>query len=196
MLLTKFKPWWHFLNMSSKSRKFVTEIIGDWHLLPKLICCPTINVGSCWISLKLEFWKKSKSKVNWPFARLKSCSRVELETVLSLVGFQTDSDWSVLLSNQRSSWNQPFINGVNCGIFALKFPFDIRDGYNQIIDSTSLDFHLVLKYVIITPSLRNHLKRSLINLQCKRSDFLRNSRSFHILLIRRSSWPPGHFLLA
>ena len=105
MLVTKFKPWWHFLNMSSKSRKFVTEIIGDWHLLPKLICCPTINVGSCWISLKLEFWKKSKSKVNWPFARLKSCSRVELETVLSLVGFQTDSDWSVLLANQRSSWN-------------------------------------------------------------------------------------------
>ena len=141
--------------------EYVTQISkichrNNLHLLPKLICCPTINVGSCWISLKLEVWKKSKSKLNWPFARLKSCSRVELETVLSLVGFQTNSDWSVLLSNQRSSWNQPFINGVNCGIFTLKFPFDIRNGHDQIINSTSLDFHFVLNYVIITSSLRHH----------------------------------------
>ena len=86
MSVTKFKSWWHLWNLLSK-QIFVTKIICE-NLLPKLICCPTINDGSCWISLKLEVWKKSKSKVNWPFARLKSCSRVELETVLSFTGYK------------------------------------------------------------------------------------------------------------
>ena len=152
MSVTKFKSWWHLWNLLSK-QIFVTKIICE-NLLPKLICCPTINDGSCWISLKLEVWKKSKSKVNWPFARLKSCSRVEHETVLSSIWFKIDFDWLMVVANQRSTWNRPFINGVNCGIFTLKFSFDIRNGHDQIINSTSLDFHFVLNYVIITPSLR------------------------------------------
>ena len=162
MSVTKFKSWWHLWNLLSK-QIFVTKIICE-NLLPKLICCPTINDGSCWISLKLEVWKKSKSKVNWPFARLKSCSRVELETVLSFTGYKLVLIGQRYLpirvnnvgANQRSIWNRPFINGVNCGIFTLKFPFDIRNGHDQIINSTSLDFHFVLNYVIIRPSLHHH----------------------------------------
>ena len=151
MLVTKFKSWWHFLNMSSKSRKFVTERI--------LALTSKVNLLSdhkCWILLNFsEIGSLEKVKIK---SKLTICS-IEIMfqswTRNSLIfSWVSNSSWLVSAIIQ-SSWNQLFINGVNCGIFTLKFPLDIRNGHDQIIDSASLDFHLVLKYVIIMSFLRN-----------------------------------------
>ena len=158
MLATKLKPWWHFLNMSLKSRKFVTEIIlaltSEVNLLPDHKCWILLNfseIGSlekvkikskltiCSIEIMFQSWTRNSLIFSWVLNWFWLVSAIiQSEIKLKLALYQRCKLWNIYIEIpiRYQEWSQS-----NHRFDQPRFSFgsEVRN-YNAII----------------TPSLRHH----------------------------------------